>query len=147
MTLVKSNSNNLFPSFFDDFLRRDIFNWGNVDFFSPAKQTPAVNLKETAGHYEVELAVPGLKKEDLKVQLEGNTLTISCEKATEAEEHDTRFISREFHYGSFTRTFQLQKDVVDVNQIDAKLEEGMLKLRIPKTEKAKKQEPKLIAVA
>jgi HSP20 family protein len=146
MTLVKSSSNKLFPSFFDDFLSRDIFNWGNADFFSPTRQSPAVNLKETAGHYEVELAVPGLKKEDLKVQLNGNTLTISCEKA-EAEEQDARFISREFHYGSFTRTFQLQKDVVNTEEIDAKLEEGVLKLRIPKTEKARQQEGKLIAIA
>ena len=147
MTLVKRNSNNLFPSFFDDFLSRDIFNWGNTDFFSPAKHSPAVNLKETDGHYQVDLAVPGLKKEDLKVQLDGNTLTISCEKPAETNDQEARYISREFYYGSFTRTFQLQKDVVDVDQIDAKLEEGVLTLRIPKTEKAKKQEPKLIAVA
>jgi len=145
MTLVKRNSDGLFPSFFDDFLRRDIFNWGNADFF-PAK-SPAVNLREQPGHYEVELAVPGVKREDIKVQLNGNTLTISCQKTAETREDNDRYISREFNYGSFSRVFQLQKDVVDIDQIDAKLEEGILKLRIPKTEKAKQQESRLIEVA
>ena len=146
MTLVKSNGQ-LFPSFFDDFLSRDFFNWGNADFYPSGKQVPAVNLKEAAGHYEVEMAAPGLKKEDFKIQLEGNNLTISCEKNEENEENNGRYISREFHSRSFSRSFQLQKDVVDMEQIEARLEEGILKLRIPKTDKARQQAPKLISIS
>ena len=149
MTLVKRNGNllNSFPTFFDDFLNRDSFNWGMTNFSDTNTSIPAVNVKETPESYEVEVAAPGMSKKDFKVQLEGNTLTITSEKNSRKEEPaDARYFSREFSYQSFSRTFTLQKDVVDTEKINARYEDGLLLLQIPKKEVAKQQPPKLIEV-
>ena len=150
MTIVKRNGNlfNSFPSLFDDFFNRDIFNWGLTNFSNTNTTIPAVNIKETSDSYEVEVAAPGMTKKDFKVQLEGNMLTISSEKTTEKEEKDdVKYTSREFSYQSFSRTFNLQKDVVDTEKIQAKYEDGVLHLLIPKMEHAKQKQPRLIEIS
>ena len=154
MTIVKrSNLPNAFPTFFDDFLNRDIFNWGLTNFSDTNTTIPAVNIKETTDNYEVEVASPGMNKEDFKVQLDGNMLTISSEKMDEkgADEkganNDVRYNRREFSYQSFSRTFNLQKDVVDTEKIEAKYEDGVLHLLIPKKEEAKQKPPRLIQIS
>ena len=149
MTTVKRNGSllNNFPTLFDDFLRRDFLDWEQSNFSNTNTTIPAVNLKETADSYHVEAAVPGMTKNDFRVQLDGNTLTISSEKANEKEEGDEeRYLRREFSYQSFSRTFTLQKDVVDTENIQAKYENGVLYLLIPKKEHAKQKEPRLIAI-
>jgi len=150
MTIVKRNSNllNNFPTFFDDFLNRDIFNWGLTNFSDTNTTIPAVNIKETSDNYEVEVAAPGMTKKDFKVQLEGNMLTISSERTTKKQENeDVRYTSQEFSYQSFSRTFNLQKDVVDMERIQAKYEDGILHLLIPKMEHAKQKQPRLIEIS
>jgi len=149
MTIVKRNGNlqNHFPTLFDDFLNRDIFNWGLSNFSDTNTTIPAVNVKETSDNYEVEVAAPGMTKKDFKVVLEGNNLTISSEKETQKEQNeDVRYTSKEFSYQSFSRTFTLQKDVVDTEKIQAKYEDGVLHLLIPKMEHAKQKQPKLIEI-
>jgi HSP20 family protein len=149
MKMVKRNSNLLsnFPSLFDDVLSRDIFNWGLSNFSDTNTTIPAVNIKETPDNYEVEVAAPGMTKNDFKVQLDGNTLTISSERNNQKEQKDDKYTSREFSYESFTRTFNLQKDVVDTEKIEAKYEEGVLHLLIPKKEEAKQKQPRLINIS
>ena len=109
MTLVKRNGNlnSLFPTFFDDFFNRDLFNWGNLNFSETNTTIPAVNIKETGEAYEVEVAAPGMSKKDFKVELNGNTLSISSEKSSpmEEEKDGQRYFRREFSYQSFQRTF------------------------------------------
>ena len=125
MTIVKRNGHllNNFPALFDDFLNRDIFNWGLSNFSNTNTTIPAVNIKETPDNYEVEVAAPGMEKKDFKVLLEGNTLTINSEKDTGKEQNeDFRYARREFSYQAFSRTFTLQKDVVDTENIQAKYE-------------------------
>ncbi len=149
MTIVKRNGNlqNHFPTLFDDFLNRDIFNWGLSNFSDTNTTIPAVNIKETPDNYEVEVAAPGMSKKDFKVLLEGNALTISSERTTQKEQNEEeRYTSREFSYQSFSRTFTLQKDVVDVEKIQAKYENGLLHLIIPKKEQAKQKQPKQIEI-
>lgn len=149
MTIVKRNGNlqNHFPTLFDDFLNRDIFNWGLSNFSDTNTTIPAVNIKETLDNYEVEVAAPGMTKKDFRVVLEGNVLTISSEKETQKEQsEDVRYTSREFSYQSFSRTFTLQKDVVDTEKIQAKYEDGVLHLLIPKMEHVKQKQPKLIEI-
>ncbi|MGG9972757.1 Hsp20/alpha crystallin family protein [Ferruginibacter sp. SUN002] len=149
MTIVKRNGTlqNHFPTLFDDFLNRDIFNWGLSNFSNTNTTIPAVNIKETSDNYEVEVAAPGMTKKDFKVVLEGNNLTISSEKTAQKEQNeDVRYTSREFSYQSFSRTFTLQKDVVDTEKIEAKYEDGVLHLLIPKMEHAKQKQPKLIEI-
>jgi len=149
MTIVKRNGNlqNHFPTLFDDVLNRDIFNWGLSNFSDTDTTIPAVNIKETSDNYEVEVAAPGMTKKDFKVMLDGNTLTISSEKEIQKEQNeDVRYSRREFSYQSFSRTFTLQKDVVDTENIQAKYDDGVLHLLIPKKEQAKQKQPKLIEI-
>ena len=150
MTIVKRNGNlhGHFPQIFDDFFNRDIFNWGLTNYSDTNTTIPAVNIKETADNYEVEVAAPGMSKNDFTIQLEGNMLTISSEKDL-YKEHDenTRYATREFSYQSFSRTFTLQKDVVDTEKIQATYENGMLHLVIPKKEEARQKGPKRIEIS
>ncbi|MEO7048601.1 MAG: Hsp20/alpha crystallin family protein, partial [Ferruginibacter sp.] len=150
MTLVKRNGN-LFdplPVLFDDFLNRDLFNWGNLNFSNTNTTVPAVNIKETAENYEVEVAAPGMNKKDFKVELDGNNLMITSQRSDQKEEKEAEHYSRkEFSYQSFQRSFKLQKDVVDIDKIQAKYENGLLQLLIPKKEEAKLKAPRLIQIS
>ena len=150
MTIVKRNGNqqNHFPQLFDDFFNRDIFNWGLTNYSDTNTTIPAVNIKETTDSYEVEVAAPGMNKKDFTVQLEGNVLTISSEKESNKEQSDNvRYSAREFSYQSFSRTFTLQKDVVDTENIQATYEDGVLHLVIPKREEAKQKGPRRIEIS
>lgn len=150
MTLVKRNGSllNPLPMLFDDFFNRDFFNWNNSNYSNTNTTIPAVNIKETAENYAVEVAAPGMSKNDFKVELDGNTLTISSEKNAQKEEKDgERYFRKEFSYQSFQRTFNLQKDVVDIEKIEAKYENGLLLLLIPKKEEVKQKAPRLIQIS
>lgn len=148
MTLTKRNGSSL-PMLFDDFFNRDLFNWGQSNYSDTNTTIPATNIRETNDSYEVEVAAPGMAKKDFKIQLDGNTLTISSEKTSEntQSKEEGRYYLKEFSYQSFYRNFQLQKDVVDVDNIKAGYEDGVLKLHIPKQEHAKQKQPKLIEVS
>ena len=150
MTLVKRNGSllNPLPALFDDFFNRDLFSWGNSNFSNTNTTIPAVNIKETAENYEVEVAAPGMTKDDFKVELDGNTLMISSERSNQKEEGgDEKYSRKEFSYQSFLRTFQLLKDVVDIEKIAARYENGLLHLMIPKKEEAKQKPPRLIQIS
>jgi HSP20 family protein len=151
MSLVKRNRPlfNSFPMLFDDFFNQDMFNWKNSNFSDTNTTIPAVNIKETPENYMVEVAAPGLTKDDFKVELDGNLLSISSEKTDDSEERgeDERYSRKEFSYQSFSRTFNLQKDVVDIEKIEAKYENGLLHLTIPKKEEAKQKPPRLIQIS
>lgn len=150
MTLVKRNGNLIspLPMLFDDFFNRDMFNWSNTNFSDTNTTIPAVNIKETADSYEVEVAAPGMTKNDFKVELDGNALTISSERSQQKEENEgERYTRKEFSYQSFQRTFTLQKEVVDIEKIEAKYENGLLHLLIPKKEEAKQKQPRLIQIS
>lgn len=143
-------SGNRFPVFspmFDDFFGRELFNWGNNNFSSTSTTMPSVNIRETADNYEVEVAAPGMDKKDFKITLDGNLLTISSQKQQSSEDVNDRYTRREFSYQSFQRSFELPKDVVDQENINARYENGLLHLSIPKKEEAKKKEPKLIEIS
>lgn len=149
MRLVRKNATllNPLPMLFDDLFNREWSNWGNSNFSNTNTTIPAVNIKETAENYEVEVAAPGMAKNDFRIELDGNTLTISSEKSNQREENgNERYSQKEFSYQSFQRTFNLQKDVVDIDKIEAKYENGLLKLVIPKKEEVK-QKPRSIQIS
>ena len=98
---------------FDDSFKGDLFNWNNSNFSDTDTTIPAVNIKENADNFTVEVAAPGMKKEDFKISLDGDTLTISSEKSTQEEKTDERYARKEFSYQSFQRTFNLHDEVVD----------------------------------
>lgn len=146
MSLIKRNGNN-FPSLFDNFFNPELFNWGNTSFSPTSTTVPSVNIKETSDNYLVEMAAPGMDKNDFKVQLDGNMLTISSSKEYDDEKNEEGYSRREFSYQSFQRSFSFPKDVLDEDKIEAKYEEGVLKLSIPKKEEAKRKGPRLINIS
>jgi HSP20 family protein len=138
MTLVK-RTNELFPripSFFDDFLGRDMSDWLTTNFPGRDSSLPAVNLIETDKDFKVELAAPGMNKQDFNIEMENNVLTISSEKRDEVEEKDDseNYFRKEFSYRSFQRCFRMPENVVNVDKIDAKYKDGILHIRLPKLE-------------
>ena len=115
--------------FGDEFLRpmfQDKLFSGNV---------PAVNVAETANSYRIELAAPGLEKNDFKISLEKDVLTIKVEKNNSEEVVEDKYLRREYSYSTFERNFQLPK-TVDHDKIDAKYENGVLHVSLPKREEA-----------
>ena len=101
-------------------------------------QVPAMNVRENENEILLELAAPGLKKDDFKVKIENDALSISCEKEEEREDTDKDYARREYSYNSFHRYFTLPR-TVDSEKIKARYEDGVLKLSLPKTEEGKKQ--------
>jgi HSP20 family protein len=126
-TLMRPRTFN--PSIFDDFFKP----WN--EWFSDRKglvaTVPAVNVTETDGNYQVMLAVPGLKKDDFHIDVDGNLVTISAETKAETEEKGAQFTRKEYNYSSFSRTFTLPENI-DREKIEARYENGELKLVLPK---------------
>lgn len=137
MTLVRFNSekknNSLLPGFGDVF--DSIFsNTALSDRM--VSRVPAVNISETQDHFHIELAAPGLKKDDFKLNLDRNSLSISVEQTTNNNSQDKNYNKREFSYTSFVRSFTLPESA-DENQIEATYIDGVLKIDIVKREEAK----------
>ena len=128
----------MLPTVFNDFFKpwNEWFDNGGT-YTGNTMTMPAVNIVETKEEYKVSLAVPGMKKEDFNIDVEGNMLTISCEKEMNKEEKEQQFTRKEYSYSSFSRSFTLPEEV-NKEKIEAKYEEGVLKLMLPKKEEAKK---------
>ena len=109
------------------------------DDFSNYKRNcnvPAVNIQDDEKQFLLEFAVPGMKKDDFKINLENQVLTISSEIKEENEEPKTNYTRREFGYNSFSRSFTLPKNIV-AEKIKADYQDGILNISIPKDEKTK----------
>ncbi len=130
-----------FPSLMNDFLKPDWF--GGVDNWNAT--VPAVNIKDNVENFELELAVPGGKKEDFKVEVDNDILTISSEAKTESKETKENFTRKEFSYTSFKRAFTLP-ETVDGGKIDAKYEDGILRVTLPKKEEALPEPKRFITI-
>lgn len=145
MSLVRRN--NWLPNMLEE-----MFNGNWIETNNPLrsfeKSTPAVNVKETQDGFSLEVAVPGMKKEDFKLELEENVLSISSEKQeeTETENQEEKFTLREFSYSSFKRSFTLPESI-DNTKISADYTDGVLKIELPKREEAKVEPKRLIEIA
>lgn len=148
MTLIKRRNTGAWPTFFEDAFFKDFFDASPKSFGNVTKSVPAVNVRETEKAFFVEVAAPGVKKEDFKIAVEDDLLTISTESKSETEEKDKegRYTKREFSYQSFSRSFSLDPDAVDTESIDAKYEDGVLHLEIPKKTKEEPKPKKTISV-
>ena len=139
MTLVKASDRMFptFPSFFDNFFSRDLMDWNNSNFSSTNSTLPAVNIRENHESFMIEVAAPGLVKENFKVNLDRNRLVISSEQRDEKSESDKKYARREFSYQSFERSFSLPEGTVDGDKISAKYTDGILLVTLPKREEVK----------
>ncbi|MEJ5962037.1 Hsp20/alpha crystallin family protein [Pedobacter immunditicola] len=117
--------NDIFESLFNDAFISDRM----------ISRVPAVNISETEQGYDIELAAPGLKKEDFKISLDKNVLNISAEKKAEETEQNKKYNRREYSYTSFTRAFTLP-ETIDENNIEASYHDGVLAIRVARKEPA-----------
>ena len=147
MKLMKRNSNQ-FPAFsnmLDRFFDDDFFNWPS-QFKMSDRSLPAINIKETDTAFLMEVAAPGLNKEDFKVEVHNDLLTISSEQETNKESNDDGYTRREFSFSSFQRSFSLPEGV-DSEAINAIYKDGILQLSIPKVEVKEEEVKRTIEIS
>ena len=144
-TQALAKSGERMPSLFDDFFKPWNEWFDNSSLMGRTMNAPAVNITEQKDQYLVSLAAPGLKKDDFKIDVDGNMLTISSEKEESKEDKDKKFTRREYSYSSFSRSFTLPEEI-NKEKIEAKYEDGVLKISLPRKEEAKKASAKQIAV-
>ena len=140
MSLVRRN-NLMFPSFMDEFFKPDWF--GGTEKFE--NRIPAVNIKENETGFELELAIPGQKKEDFNVEIDENVMTISMETKSEDQTSDENYTRKEFSYQSFKRAFTLP-ETIDEDKIEASYTDGILKFKLPKRDEVLPKPKKTIEI-
>ncbi len=141
-TMVKRN-----PDFLGGLMESLIndSNWFKPEFHSKFS-VPAVNIKTNENEFEIEVAAPGLNKEDFNIEVEENVLKLSVKKSTENAEEKENYTRKEFSYFNFQRNFALPKNVIDTENVQANYADGILKLTLPKL-KTMKESIKKIAVS
>jgi len=143
---TESNFNRLpsLPSWFDDILGK---NFGNefISNFNTGITLPAVNLINLDNEFIVEMAAPGLKKSDFIINLDNDILYVGAETKSEVNEEHEQYTRREFGYSSFKRTFVVP-EIVETEKISAEYNDGILKVKLPKKEEAKKKAVKVINI-
>ncbi|MEO9803456.1 MAG: Hsp20/alpha crystallin family protein [Reichenbachiella sp.] len=144
MSLIKYNPRNL-RTFTTNNLFDDLFNdrFFNSDVTVGKSFTPQVDISETEKAFELSFAIPGIKKEEIKIDLNEGHLAVSGERKFEEKKEEKNFHSVETRYGSFSRSFQLP-DNINTDKVEAKYEDGLLNIVIPKDEK--KIQKKTIAI-
>jgi len=150
MTLPRSSNTNFpsFPSFFDRFLEGDLMDWASSNFAGNRSTLPAVNVRENANEYLIEVAAPGMKKNDFKVNFDNGRLTISSEKQEEVREGgENKYTRREFSYQSFQRTFTVPENMVESSKIEAHYADGILSITLPKREEIKPKPAREIKIS
>jgi HSP20 family protein len=148
-TLVRQNAT-LFPSLpslLEDFFARD---WADSTLASrPFSSTlPAVNVQETNDEFVIEVAAPGMKRDEFKVELDNNVLTISShrEEQQDNSQQGGNYTRREFNYRYFQRSFTLPEKAVDGEKIAARYADGILHITVPKRDEAKLKPIKQISI-
>ena len=125
MRIVKYNNNNVFPSLINEFFNDDF----GMNFLNRSHSVPSVNSLENNDSFEIDLAVPGMKKEDFTIELNDKVLVISSETSNTNENDKMRL--NEFNFSSFQRSFRVP-DSVDHDKIKANYKNGILKIKLPK---------------
>jgi HSP20 family protein len=133
------------PNPSDRFFRNDFLDFWKNDF---PVTIPPINVTEEKDNYRIELAAPGLKRDDFSIEVDGNLVTISSEKESEKKEKKETggYTRREYNYSSFTRSFTVP-DHADTNGIAAKYADGILSISLPKKQEAVKSSSRKIKVS
>ena len=134
-----------FSSWIDNFFDTNL-GTGLLSNFNTGMTLPAVNIKEDNENYHLEVAVPGMKKDDFELEVDHDILTVSAHTKSDKETKEENYTRREFGYASFKRTFTLP-DTVDTEKLKARYENGILNIHIPKREEAKRKPAKRISIS
>ena len=125
MRIVKYNNNNNFPSLMNEFFNEDF----GMNLINRNRSVPSVNSIENNDSFEIDLAVPGMNKEDFKIELIDKLLIISSENSNSIGNDNMRL--NEFNYSSFQRSFRIPESV-ELDKIKANYKNGILKIKLPK---------------
>lgn len=155
MSTLVPHRRSLLSKFFDDDAFGSPEGLFDDDRFKPSRlfdraffkggELPAVNIKDNADHFAIELAAPGYKKDDLKVSLKDGVLTIASEKKSESEEEKKGYTRKEWSYSSFSRSFVLPEHT-DADSLQAKFDDGVLRLTLKKTKTVPESKAKEIKI-
>ena len=147
MTLARL-SDGLFHSYLDRFLDGNLMNFNDSNFAGTNSTLPAVNVKESDNEFCIDVAAPGMSKEDFQVNYENGSLTITSEKkAGHEEKNGERVTRKEFSYQAFQRSFNVPQNIVNADKIEAKYEDGILHIKLPKREEARPKPAKAIKIS
>lgn len=143
MNLIKRSNSFDFPLFMDEFLKPDWFGGQHQNF----QNLPSVNIEDLETEFRIDFAVPGMKRDDFTIEIENNQLTISTKSKSETDEksENGNFTRREFNFSAFKRVFTLPKSV-NIDDINANYENGLLKVSLPKKEEALPKPKRLIEI-
>ncbi len=141
MSVVKRN-NSVFPALMNELFKPDWF--GGLE--SATTYLPAVNIKDNEANFELELSVPGRKKEDFNIEIDKDVLTVSSEVRTDEEKKGENYTRKEFTFSSFKRSFTLP-ETVDSEKIEAHYENGILSFVLPKKAEALPKPKRLIELS
>ena len=146
MNTPAKRNGGLWPKMVQDFFGADFFDW-EKDFWAPGKEIerPSANVIENDKEFKLELSAPGFDKKDFKVECSDGILNISAEKEHKAEEKKENYRKKEFSYSSIRRSFTLPENILE-DKIDAKYDNGILKVQIPKNDKVESSAKKSITV-
>ena len=148
--LVRTNGNSFssIPSLLNDLFMDDWFDSSLRNWRSSGATLPAVNVRETNDDFVIEVAAPGMNRDDFKVELDNNLLSISAEleEKNETSDQNRAYNRREFNYQSFQRSFSLPENKVEGTKISAKYKDGILHVTVPKKEEAKIKPARQISV-
>jgi len=141
MAIIKYKRNtpvytDVFDNVFDNFFNNDLIN----------SASPSVNVKESTDKFTLDVAAPGMKKEDFDIKVDQNLLTVCAEKEESEEEKEEQYYRKEFSYSSFSRSFQLPENI-EKDKIEANYKDGVISINLPKNENAKQKAQKAIPVS
>lgn len=144
MTITRLNND--FQSLMNNFLSGDLMDWNNSNYSATNTTLPKVNIKETGDEFILDLAAPGMKKDDFNIEFDNGKLSISSDLEHKDEEN-VKYSRKEFSFQSFKRTFNVAIESVDSEKINAKYEDGILHITLPKREEVKPKPAKQITIA
>ncbi|UZO80788.1 Hsp20/alpha crystallin family protein [Aquimarina sp. ERC-38] len=137
---------NRLPVGLDDFFNTDWFGGTTNHVNRIGFNTPAINIKETDDSFHIYLAAPGVAKDDFKIELDNENLSVFTEKQNQEETSSDKYTRKEFGYASFKRTFKLPESI-DGTSINAAYNNGILEVTLPKKEEAKVQPKRMIEIS
>lgn len=143
MTLIR-RFNNQYPNIntmFEDFFGENAYTQATQN-----RTTPAINVRENEDEYNIEVAAPGLKKDNFKVEVNNSVLTISYEDEVKKEVEEQNFTRKEFAYTNFCRSFSIPRTEVDDSKINAEYKDGILSVKLQKREEIKPKPARMISI-
>lgn len=155
MSLIKSNKrrtprlSNVFRNdpFFSGLMDRNSMMNNFFDSNGDFDMSPAMNIKEKDKEFEVELAAPGLRKEDFTITIDEGILTVSAQKEESKDEEKEGYVTKEFSYNSFSRSLSIPENIDEEKDIQAKYEDGVLKLKLHKKENMEPKKARQIKIS